>query len=73
MLKTIGMRLLVSNLVPISENSIINMIGCSSKINRAKVGVKTAKFKSKNLVKLFLVKSILFVKNSRLSFFIPRA
>ena len=69
----IRVKLLVINLISISRENIVNEDGRNYEVGKTKIKVKTAKSKSKNLVKLFLIKSKLFAENSGSSFLIPRA
>ena len=55
---------------PVSKNSIIDKIGDNNKVSRAKIGLKTAKFKSKNTVQHFLFKFKLFPIYFELGFLI---
>lgn len=55
------------------KDNIINKGGNNSKVVGVIVDAKTAKFKSKKLVKFFLVKSQLFAKSFRLGFLTLRA
>ena len=66
-LRTIGVDSLTANPVLHNENTIVDKVG-NSKVNRAKVGIKTVKSKSKNLVKPFLAKSQPFTQSSRSDF-----
>ena len=56
MLKTIGMHLLKAYPEIVNKNSTINGFG-NSEVDKAKVNIKTAKSKSKNLVRPFLANS----------------
>ena len=73
MLKTTKINLSIIYQVLISKDKIVDEFGGHNEILRIRVKVKTAKSKSKNLVKRFLVKSKLFTENSELSFFTLKA
>ena len=70
MLKITRVEFSLIDTKPVSKNSIIDKIGDNSKISRAKIGFKTAKFKNKNTVQYFLFKFKLFLIYFELGFLI---
>lgn len=62
------MDLSLTDLISINKSNIVNEVDSNSIVIEVKVGVKTAKSKSKNSVKPFLAKSKLFAENSELCF-----
>lgn len=72
MMRIIGVDSSVTDPLPVNEDSTVDKIG-NNKVDRTKVGIKTAKSKSKNFVKLFSTKSQSFTQGSGLSFFTPKA
>ena len=73
MLKIIEIESSIRDSIPVGENSIINEVNGNGKIGGIKIGVKMAKSKKKNSVKLFLTKFKLFIENSKSGFFTLRA
>ena len=80
MLKTIRVKFLVKDPIPVSENSIIDKISINSKVSKAKILVKMAKpknfvqpfltkFKNTNMVQPYLAKSKLLAESSKSGFF----
>ena len=76
MLRTIRVDPIITNLIAVDEDSIMDEI-CNSKVDKTKIGIKTAKSKSqnkskdKNSVKFFLTKSPSF--GSKTGFLILKA
>ena len=68
MLKTIEIEPLIRDSIPVGENSTTNEVNGNGKIGEIKIGVKMAKSKRKNSVKLFLTKFKLFIENSNRAF-----
>ena len=68
MLKTIGIDFSVTNSELVGMDNTVYEFG-DSKVHTAKIGDKTAKSKSKNLVKPFLAKFQFSIQGSELGFF----
>lgn len=53
MLRSIGVDFSIIDPIPVNKDITFDEIGSNSKVIRAKIRVKMAKSKSKNLIKLF--------------------
>ena len=66
MLKIIGVKISVTDLILVHKNNTVNEFGDNSKIIEIKIKVQMAKFKSNNTVQPFLAKLKLFGEISKL-------